>query len=404
MASNMTLPTCREIINQSIQIIYAFQKGTLSKDEATKQIEKISNDYSHGNTQIDSLTNFAHTVFDIGNISISPVTTEIGWSGNHVFWVRDIETTEIKLFLKVFEKDSKNFLSELYGLDYLQKVQGVVSQQLQALGKFYLDSQCYFVIAEAPAKGHSFQYYYNEVAKHPIASQDRQKALQTLIQGSHICGIALACLHTHFKGQLLPLSREVEKAMRADLERAISKLKVFPQESLDIDKLNKCVDIAIEKMKSEQHLTGVTHGDVKLIHAFYHQADQQITLIGSRQLINSIRQDGSLQGFPAKDYYTFVRSLLLNRFGYSLDAGLQSHRQELLTADEASQVIDAFQEGYKTAGGISLTATEEDFLLLSHNLMFIGNLDRVLPEPDLTRLKDLVALSLGDIRHRLESI
>ena len=260
------------------------------------------------------------------------------------------------------------------------------------------------MIVETPAKGHSFQYYYNEVAKHPIGSQERQKALQTLIQGSRICGTALANLHTHVKGQSYHFRKRSKKTMRADLERAISKLKVSPQEGVEIDKLKKCVDIAIEKMKSELHLTGVTHGDVKLIHAFYHQANQQISLIGSRQLINSIRQDGSLQGVPAKDYYTFVRSLLLNRFGYLLDTGLQPYRQELLTVDEASQVIDAFQEGYKAAGGIGITATEEDFLLLSHNLMFIGNLDRVLPEPDFTRFKDLVAFSLGNIRHRLKSI
>lgn len=404
MTSNTILSTCREIIDQSIQTIYAFQKGTLSKDEATKQIEEISNDYSHANTQIDSLTNFARTVFDIGNISISPVTTEIGWSGNNVFWVQDIKTTEIKLFLKVFEKDSKNFLPELYGLDYLQRAQSVVSQQLQALGKFYIDGRCYFVIAETPAKGHSFQYYYNELGKHLIGSQERQKVLQTLVQGSHICGIALANLHTHVKGKLLPLPEEIEKTMRADLERAVSKLKLFPQEGIEIDKLKKCVDVAIEKMKSELHLTSVAHGDVKLIHVFYHPNDQQISLIGSHQLINSIRQDGSFQGVPAKDYYTFIRSLFLNRFGYELDIELQPHRQELLNVDEASQVIDSFREGYKAAGGIGLTAIEEDFLLLSHNLMFIGNLDRVLPEPDLTRLKDLVALSLGDIRHRLKSI
>ena len=60
----------------------------------------------------------------------------------------------------------------------------------------------------------------------------------------------------------------IEKTIRTDLERAISKLKVSPQEDIEIEKLKKCVDVSIEKMKSELHLTGVTHGDVKLIHAF----------------------------------------------------------------------------------------------------------------------------------------
>lgn len=69
----------------------------------------------------------------------------------------------------------------------------------------------------------------------------------------------------------------------------------------------------------------------------------------------------------------------------------------LLTVDETSQLIAAFQEGYKAAGGIDLTAIEKDFLLLSHHLMFINNLVRILKEPDLTWLKDLVALSLEDI-------
>lgn len=402
MTSNTTL-VCREL-DQAIQISYDFQKGDLSKDDAIKHIEEVSKDYSCKNTQIDSLTNFASTVCNMSNMTISDVTAEIGWSGNGVFWVRDKETNEIKLFLKVFEKDAKNYLPELYGLDYLQKVKGVVSQQLQAIGKFYIDGRCCFAFAETPAKGHSFQYYYNEVGKHPLGSQERQKVLQTLIQGSRICGIALANLHVHVKGQSVPFPEEIEKVMRADLEKAVSKLKTSPQEGVEIDTLKKCVDLAIEKMKSEPHITGITHGDMKLIHAFYDQNDQQITLIGSRQLMNSMRKDGSLQGIPAKDYYTFVRSLLLNRFGYSLDATLQTRRQELLTEDEALQVIDAFREGYKESGGITITAIEEDFLLLSHNLMFINNMDRVLPEPDFTRLKDLVALSLGDIKRRLQSI
>jgi hypothetical protein len=404
MTSRTTLSICRELIDQSVKISYAFQKGTMAKDEAVKQVEEISTDYSHGKTEIDSLVNFVRTVFDMGNITISPVTAEIGWSGNSVFWVRNIETTEIKLFLKVFEKNSKNFLPELYGLNYLQRVQGIASPQLQALGKFYIDDRCHFVIAETPTKGHSFQYYYNDVAKHSIGSPERKKTLQTLLEGSRICGTALANLHMHVKGQSVPLPEEIEKAMRADLERAISKLRESPQEAVEINKLIKYVEISIEKMKSELHLTGVTHGDIKLIHAFYHPDNQQISLIGPCQLINSIGRDGNLKGIPVKDYYAFIRSLLLNRFGYSLDIELHPRKQELLTVDEALKVIDAFQKGYNAAGGISLTATEEDFLLLSHNLMFIGNLDRVLPEPDLTRLKDLIALSLGNIRQRLESI
>lgn len=400
MISNARL-IFRELTEQSFQINNAFQKGSISKDKAIKQIEMMAHDCSDENDQIASLTKFARTALDVGNVTISPVITEIGWSGNSVYWVQDIETKEIKLFLKVFERDSKNFLPELYGLDYLQKVQGVVSQQLQAIGKFYIEGRCYFALAETPAQGHSFQYYYNEVAKHPSGSQEREMALQTLIQGSRTCGIALAKLHTHVKGELLPLSEDIERAMRADVEKAITKLKASPQENVDLDKLKKSADIAIEKMKSEPHHRGVTHGDMKLIHTHFDQTNQQITLIGSRQLINSIGQDGSLKGLPAKDHYTFVRSLLLNRFGYSLDSGLQPRRQELLTAEEASVVIHAFQEGYKAAGGISLTPIEEDFFLLSHNLMFINNLDRTLQEPDLTRLKDLIRLSLEDIRRRL---
>lgn len=156
-------------------------------------------------------------------------------------------------------------------------------------------------------------------------------------------------------------------------------------------------------MQSEQHLTGVTHGDVKLIHAFYDQTDEQITLIGSRQLINSINQDGSLQGLPAKDYYTFSRSLLLNRFGYALDAEQKPYQKQLLTDDEAAGVIHAFQEAYKSTREINITKTEEDFLLLSHNLMFIGNLDRELSEPDQMSLKDLISLSLEDLKSRFSS-
>lgn len=141
----------------------------------------------------------------------------------------------------MFQNDSKNFLPEIFGLGYMQKVQGIVTPQLQALGKFYLDGSCYFVIAETPAKGRSFQHYYSEVSKYLTGSEERQKVLQTLIQGSHICGITLASLHTHGKGELLPLQEEVENRMRADIATAVSKLQALPQEGIVVDKLTKCV-------------------------------------------------------------------------------------------------------------------------------------------------------------------
>lgn len=347
---------------QSVQISCAFQKKILTEAEAVKQIERVSKDYSYGETEIDPLINFIRTTFlDIGNITITPVTTEIGWSGNNVFWVRNAETSEIKLFLKVFNKDFKNFLSELYSLDYLQRVQGIASVELQALGKFDIDGRCHFVIAETPAKGHSFQHYYNNMAKHSIGSPERRKALQTLLEGVRICGTALANLHMHVKGQAVSLPEEIEKAMRINLERVISKLTVFPQKGVEINKLIKYVEISIEKMKSELHLTGVTHGDIKLIHAFYHPGNQQISLIDSSELITSIDPDNNPKGLPIKDYYAFVRSLFLNRFGYSLDAGRQPYKQELLTIEEASSVISIFQNSYKAAGDLLYYGILEPF-------------------------------------------
>ena len=171
-----------------------------------------------------------------------------------------------------------------------------------------------------------------------------------------------------------------------------------------IEDLKQCVDLEIENMKLDHPLVSSAHHEVKLIHIFSHLGEEEISLIGSHHLINSINQDGILQGIPARDYYTFSRSLYLNHFRHTLDNEQKLHRQELLTENETSQVIQSFQYGYKNAGGIGLTEAEEDFLLLSHNLLFIRNLTLEHTETDLTLLKDLISLSLEEISNRLEFI
>lgn len=85
-----------------------------------------------------------------------------------------------------------------------------------------------------------------------------------------------------------------------------------------------------------------------------------------------------------------------------MDAEQKIKKQELLTLDEAHRAMQEFRKGYENAGGIPPSAIEEDVFLLSHNMLFLANADKPLPEPDATRLRDLLTISIADLKKRFD--
>lgn len=107
------------------------------------------------------------------------------------------------------------------------------------------------------------------------------------------------------------------------------------------------------------------------------------------------------------DYYQFVLSLILNRYGYSTIDEEKVLRKELLTEQETETIIKSYSTGYIEAGGELPTKAQEDFILLRHDLGFVGShADKLsqLQEPNQTRLKDLIGISLENLRKRIKKM
>ncbi len=376
------------------------QHGVLTMGDANTFLIELVADYTHPDGKRQTLNQFIEKTVGIVDFSIEKVNKEIGWSGNKIYWVRSNSSNEILLFLKTFQKDEKKFFPEMFGLSFLRKVPSVSAPKVKAFGQCHIGDQQYFLVLETKVPGQSIQSYYNDVSKYLEGSFERKECFLKLCQAVQACGEGLSCLHSHRKGEKQPLSLHLKDMMNETLNKAISELQLNPQEGIEIQKLQKHVECVIQRMESENHQTGVTHDDVKLVHTFYDEFSHKFSLIGPHSLVYSLDKENLVQGMPVKDYYQFVISLILNRFGYCLDTDKSVQKQELLTEDEVQKVIEFFKLGYEKTGGILPTPIEEDFLLLRHDLFFVSNMRRVLPEPDMTRLKDLISISLNNLKAR----
>lgn len=379
---------------RTVEMSSQVHSGSLTDEEASQSLIDILSDYSHGSNESESLASFVKNVSNLDDFTISPVTSEIGWSGNSAYFVRDT-SEEVKFILKRFNQPPKKLFAEIFGIEYLQNIDGLFSPKFHAVGKYHHQDTCEILILETPAFGRSFQFYFNQVGKFPIGTEEHQRAFELLVQGCRKAGSALAQLHSHGGQETIAFPEEMGSRLQESFKNCSRNWEI------PFENLQKSIAQCIERMHSEPHRSGVTHGDVKLIHLFYEPDSEKISLIDPYLLGNSLKPNGTPQGIPSSDFYQFSRSLLLNRFGYILDSEQKIQKLELLTLQEAEQAMDAFREGYIEGGGIPPTPNEEDFFLLSHNLLFLKNADRTLPEPDATRLRDLVSISVADLKNRL---
>ena len=406
--STLPLPnlTYKDERKKAIQISFDLHEEKINNSQALKRVEEAFSDYSHKEGWVASLAQFVGKTVGLKNIEIVPVDIEAGWSGDNTYWVRDLNTKEVKLFLKTFQADSKNYLPEIYGLKTLRKVKQLATPKIQALGKCYLEKTCYFLIGEDLASGRSVQQYYNDVGRYALSSAERKIALQSVIQAIRGCGKGMAAMHSHVKREKKALPVWVKTALYIHLEKSITKLKVNPKEGINIEKFQQYIENAIKTMESSSSFyTGMAHGDVKLVHTFYDLESQKFALIDPPWIWRSIDRNGIANGLPSRDYCQFIASLTLNRFGYFLQPDQTVFKQELLSKEEANLVVKAFKESYLESGGMVPSEAEEDFFWLWHDLTFVSNyMDdfNKQPEPAPTRLKELVAISLENFKERLK--
>lgn len=384
--------------HQAIQICQAVHRNEMSKTDALSSLQSRMRDYTSRDGEQASLAQFVAQATDVALFSLKAVDAEIGWSGDRVFRVLD-EAKETQLFLKVFSLESKNFIAEIFGIDFLNNVSGITSPTLQAIGKFYEEEQLRFVIAETPAPGISFQQRYNAVAMHPECSEERSTAFKLLCQAVRASAKGLANLHAiRGEEQLYPVA--IKEFIMADLAKACRKIP----EEFPVCKLQEYAAVALGKLDSLRFFPAVTHGDVKLIHAFYDDKTEQFGLIDPTHLAESLNSLGEPRGIALKDYYHFLNSLSLNRIEYTLDEDKSIIRKEMLTKIEMQDLLSVFKISYKENGGILPTEDEEIIFSLNYNLNFIAryrNEPCKFAEPVPTRLKELSDICIESLRQLL---
>ncbi len=408
VANAAPLPYVSQYVQQeyetAIEVSKKFQKGFLSKEEATDVLIATFSDYSHPDGKVATMNQFITKALGIENPRLNSVSEQRGWSGSEIHWIQDEKTKEAQYFLKIFPYDSKHYLPEIFGLSFMSEVKGVGAPTMCAFGQCFINATRCFLVLETPVKGISIQQYFRHVGQHPIDSEKRTQALAELCEAVRACGVGLARFHAHLSHKTQSFPQGIEEEMREDLDGAIEELAYQPKEGIEIEKLQGYTDSVLNKMKAYDHLTGLTYDDVKTIHTFYDEENKQFSLVNPDRLYLSINPEGESQGLLIRDVCKYLVSLTLNRFEYSLDENQHVTRKELLSEEEVNMVKTLFESGYSQGGGTLPDAIEKEYAILQHDLFFIKNTRRALPEPELTRVRDLINISLENIKSRLKEV
>ena len=143
---------------------------------------------------------------------------------------------------------------------------------------------------------------------------------------------------------------------------------------------------------------------MKTVHTFYDLTSKTFSFVNPDRLYLSFDQEGELQGLLIKDVCKYILSLTLNRYQYFLSENQNVIRKELLTEEEVTTLKNIFEISYVQGGGILPNPIEKKYVFLQHDLFFIKNSRRNFPEPELTRVKDLINISLENIKPHLSQI
>ncbi len=385
----------------AIEISKKFQKGVLSKEQANEILIATFSDYSHRDGKEATVTQFVQKTTGIENLILYGSSEQRGWSGSEVYSIQTEETEEVQFFLKIFPYDSKHYLPEIFGLSLMREVKEVECPKICAFGQCFINENRYFLVLETPVKGMSIQQYFIQVGQYQIGSKARKEAFEELCKAVQSSGTGLAKLHTYLPNKKQSFPKDAEEAMRKDLNSAIEELTYQPKSGIDIEKLQAYTEHVLQKMKAHEHLIGLAYDDIKTIHTFYDHKTKQFSLVNPDRLYFSFDSEGEVQGLPTKDVCKYILSLTLNRFQYFLHENQAVSKKELLTEEEIKIVINLFELGYLQGGGILPTSIEKEYSFLQHDLFFIKNSRRDFPEPESTRVKDLINISVENIKLQL---
>lgn len=396
-------PSMLQEYETAIEISKKVQKGTLSKEQAIATLLSTFSDYSHADGKLATFAQFIHKTTGIETPIIHASPEQRGWSGSEVFSVQTDETKSPCFFLKVFPYDSKHYLPEIFGLSFMRDVKEVDSPKIYVCGQCLVNENRFFLILETPVNGISLQQYFLRVGQHSLDTPERKQAFTELCEATHACGVGLAKFHHSLPQKKQSLPKDAEEAMKLDLNSAIEELTYQRNEQIDSEKLRAYADSVLQKMKIEEHLIGVAYDDIKTIHTFYDHLTGKFALVNPDRLHLSFDSDGEVQGLLIKDVCKYLLSLRLNRFQYVLNENQKVVRKELLTEEEASIIKSIFESGYLQGGGVLPNPLEKEYIFLQQDLFFIKNSRRSFPEPELTRVKDLITISIENIESLLKS-
>jgi len=388
----------------AVDISKKFQRGLITKEQAIDVLLDVFTDYSHPDGKTATLAQFIRKTTDLDNPIIRVAVEQRGWSGNEVYAVKNKGSSEPQFFLKLFTWDAKFYLPEIFGLSFMSEVKEVASPKIYSLGQCVIDGKQFFLVLQTSLKGLSIQQYFSRVGEQPYNSKERSKCLIELYDAVRICGYGLAKFHLTLPVKKQSFPYETEKHMRQDLNSAIEALKNYPDHGINITNLQIYIDYMHEQMKKYDHLVGLAYEDIKTVHTFYDAENYQFGLVNPHKVFLSFDANEETQGLLVKDVCKYLLSLTLNRHEYYLDPNQNVSRRELLSIDETNEVKAMFEYGYHLGGGILPDELERDYILLHHNLFFIKNSMLDLPEPESTRVKYLIDISIDSLKSKLNKL
>jgi hypothetical protein len=386
----------------AVEMSRHYQKGILSQEQAAKILLKTFENYSDFDTKISSVLDFVSQKIEIRDFIVQLVSEQRDCSVSDVYCIKDSKTKQAQFFVKVFPYDSKYFLYEVFGLSIMKDIRHVHAPRVYGFGQSVINEKRYFFILETAVKGISIQQHFHNVGIYPRSCKESQQYFEELCEAVQACGTNLAIMHGYFSIHNQAFPQEAEDKLRQDLNEAIEELTNCPQDGIEIEKLQAFTNNIIQKMKAEKHLTGLVYDDINTIHTFYDFEHKEFSLINPHCLFHCFNSEGTPKGLLVEDICKYLLSLTFNRFEYSWNKYQNVLRKELLTEQEIETLKSIFEMTYAQNGGILPSPLEREYALLKHDLFFIKKSRLNLPEPELTRVKDLINISVASLRTRLK--
>lgn len=394
------------LLNKALQICYAAQKGNLPLPEALQKLDSSLPDYSFGNDLLASIAMFVYQTkgWTYSEFAIKEAE-EQGWSGDRVYLITHPKTGETRLIIKVFPENSKNLCNEVFSLFYLNQHYSDVFEvpSLQSLGKCRVQNGQHYLLSESAAPGKSLRSYCHEMSKFPPGDDMRQALFEEFRQGTQAAGKSLAQLHKVKLQASHSFPTSLVQLYRTQLFQAVEKLNRHPEGKTLAAKVQQRFDELFHRIKEDPFFTSLTHGDAKLLHAYYHSSSKKITWIDSPHFAYSVDAQDNPIGVAARDWTHFIDDVEQRQFEYYVDENGKTKVRELLTSQEVYLLIEAFKSGY-TDGGMPLPTTHQRrFLLLTKHLYILAHYlypegFYIQPEPARTALNDRVEKILEELK------